>query len=124
MLTRILHWINYYSGTTGYLHWGLMFWHQDLWAYIYQDCSNTKKFLPGGDSYLIYPGYHKLYLSIRANAMRDGIYDYNILKMIEAKSPKKAKEFLNAIVIDYQNYNIDVNNFRKIRREMLEFLSK
>lgn len=123
VLTRILHWINYYSGTKGYLHWGLMWWHSDLWKDLYQDSSNPRNFLPGGDSYLIYPGYHKFYMSIRANAMRDGIHDYNLLKMVERRSPEKAQEFLGAVVYGYDDYDIEIKNFRNVRREMLEFLS-
>lgn len=124
VLTRIMHWINYYSGTKGYLHWGLAWWHDDLWRDIYQDCSFPKRYLPGGDSYIIYPGYRKYYMSIRANAMRDGIHDYNLLKMVERRNPAKAKEFLNAVVTGYQNYNVEITNFRKVRKEILEFLSK
>jgi hypothetical protein len=62
-------------------------------------------------------------MSIRANAMRDGIHDYNLLKMVERRSPEKAQEFLGAVVYGYDDYDVEIKNFRNVRREMLEFLS-
>lgn len=43
--------------------------------------------LPGGDSWIVYPNNGKLYGSIRLEAMRDGIADYTLLKMLERRIP-------------------------------------
>ena len=74
MQTRILHWINYKYGLVGYLHWGLNFWGSDP---LTSDASRDRGKLPAGDANITYPGYRKLYSSIRLEAMRDGIYDYD-----------------------------------------------
>ena len=50
--------------------------------------------LPGGDSWIVYPDNGKLYGSIRLEAMRGGIADYTLLKMLEKKDPELAKELL------------------------------
>ena len=84
--TRILHWINYKYGLVGYLHWGLNFWGSDP---LTSDASRDRGKLPAGDANITYPGYRKLYSSIRLEAMRDGIYDYELLKMLERKNPAK-----------------------------------
>ena len=80
------HWINYKYGLVGYLHWGLNFWGSDP---LTSDASRDRGKLPAGDANITYPGYRKLYSSIRLEAMRDGIYDYELLKMLERKNPGK-----------------------------------
>jgi hypothetical protein len=120
--TRYLHWINYKYKATGYLHWGLNFWGGP--NALQDDASRDGGKLPAGDNNIIYPGYHKLYSSIRFEAMRDGIYDYELLKMTEKKDPVKAKGFANTIVMNFDEYDGSITYFRKIRKQMLEFLSK
>jgi len=120
--TRYLHWINYKYGITGYLHWGFNFWSgQDI---LHQDASRDRGRLPAGDSHIVYPGYRKLYSSIRLEAMRDGIYDYELLKMLEKKYPEKAKSLVNNIILNFDNYDGSISYFRKIRKELLALLSK
>jgi hypothetical protein len=72
----------------------------------------------------VYPGYHKLYSSIRFEAMRDGIFDYELLKKLEEKHPGKAREFANAVIPGFKLYDRSIAFFRSIRKEMLELLSE
>jgi len=119
--TRILHWINYRYGECGYLHWGYNFWG------LVEDPMNDvtpKTTWPGGDCYIIYPGDHKVYPSIRLGAMRDGIRDYDLLKMIEERDPQKAMDICCRIIQGPDKYNTDIRHFYQIRKEMLEYLSK
>ncbi|MCF0172884.1 MAG: DUF4091 domain-containing protein [Bacteroidales bacterium] len=120
--TRYLHWENYRTHTDGFLHWGLMYWPDDLYKDIFRDCAVGG--LCGGDSYLIYPGYHTLYISTRACAQREGINDYALLKMAEKKSQAKADEWISRVNPDFKTFNLSTHDFRKIRREMLEYLSQ
>lgn len=118
--TRIIHWVNYLYNASGYLHWGLNYW-IGAENRPYEDA--TGAYL-GGDMYIIYPGDHEVYPSIRLCAMRDGINDYDLLRMVEAESPAKAKEFCNRLVQDNANYNTDVKAFRQLRKDMLEYLAE
>ena len=119
--TRILHWINYKYGLVGYLHWGLNFWGSDP---LTSDASRDRGKLPAGDANITYPGYRKLYSSIRLEAMRDGIYDYELLKMLERKNPAKAREYINAIVMNFDNYDSNFSYFKRVRRGILIYLSQ
>ncbi len=119
--TRLLHWINFKYNAIGYLHWGLNYWEKDQ---LNTDASRDRGKLPAGDNCIIYPGYKKLYTSIRFEAMRDGIDDYQLLKMVEEKDSTKAREFANNLVLDFDQYDNSVTHFRKIRKQILEFLSK
>lgn len=113
--TRLLHWINFKYDAPGYLHWGLCYWIDtpDCWGDV-----------GSGDNFILYPGDGKVYPSIRLAAMRDGIRDYELLRMVRKKSKAKADEFVSEIVLYYNSYNTDLVHFRDVRRRILEYLSE
>lgn len=119
--TRLLHWINYKYNLPGYLHWGLNFWQKDQ---LHTNADRDSGKLPAGDNCIVYPGYRKLYTSIRFETMRDGIDDYTLLKMLEKKNPEKAKEFASDLIIRFDKYDESVSYFRKVRKNLLETLSE
>ena len=123
--TRLLHWINFRYGATGYLHWGFNVWREDdPWyesTFINTEGGNI---LPGGDSWIVYPGDKRLYGSIRFEAMRDGIADYTLLQMLARKDEAKAKEICRQTVYNWTTYDMSTDHFRSARHEILEALSK
>lgn len=118
--TRYLHWINYKYNVTGYLHWGLNYWIRNQ---LDADASRDGGKLPAGDNCIIYPGYRKLYTSIRFETMREGIDDYQLLQMLERKNPAKAKELVNTIIQNFNQYDGSIRYFRQIRKRLLDELS-
>ena len=118
--TRFLHWINYRYGATGYLHWGFNHWHYEKTndAYFYGAPE-----WPAGDGWIVYPADGKVYSSIRLKAMRDGIADYELLKLLEQKSPDIAKELVGKVIRGFDMYDNNVRAFRMKRVELLEALS-
>lgn len=123
--TRLIQWLNFRYGATGYLHWGLNCWYSDdpfiETTQMNRESGNT---LPGGDGWIVYPEKGKLYGSIRLEAMRDGIADYTLLKMLERKKPELAKELCRLNVYDWSLYDTESDHFRSIRRQILKELSK
>lgn len=127
IMPRLLHWLNYKYGITGYLHWGLTAWHMPYRKDLYKDVTgmfDDGNVVPGGDSYIIYPAYNKLYSSIRLEAMRDGINDYELLKQLEKKDADLAKRIINTTVFNFDHYDVDIPSFRDKRRLILERLSE
>lgn len=125
LMPRYIHWLNYKLKANGYLHWGLHWWPSDILTRengILGDCSTPGSYFPGGDPYVIYPGYHELYLSNRACAMRDGINDYALLKMAEKKNKAKTDEIVDRMIKGPNDYEMDVNAFREARKELLDML--
>lgn len=120
--TRLLHWIDYKYQATGYLHWGYNFW--TGFEDPLQETARHRGMLPGGDCFIVYPGYHKLYSSIRLEAMRDGIYDYELLRMLQTRDAAKANEIVSAVVLNIDEYDSEVHHFREMRRQLLEALSE
>jgi hypothetical protein len=56
--------------------------------------------------------------------MRDGIDDYQLLKIVKEKDSAKARGFVNDLILGFDQYDNSVTHFRKIRKQMLEFLSQ
>jgi len=123
--TRYVHWLNYKYNIPGYLHWGLNYW------------GNTSPFgeqtsiqveggniLPGGDSWIIYPKDGKLLSSIRYEAMRDGIVDYELFRMLEKKDSANARNIVNMVIYAFDKYDNNIGAFRDHRRHMMELLSE
>lgn len=118
--TRLVHWVNFKYNAEGYLHWGFNFWRKHPWDDI---ASGT---LPGGDTHIVYPAKDSMGIveSMRLDAMRDGIEDHELLSQLKEKNPAKAEELAARIVKDWDDYDTNLENFRKARRELLEALSK
>lgn len=118
--TRILHWINYRYNAVGYLHWGLTRWN---YCKDPLHCVSSDEFTwPGGDSHILFPGDGRVYPGIRACAMRDGIRDYELLKMVEAKDSAKAMDFCKQLVLGPAEYDMSPEHFNDLHRKILEYL--
>lgn len=130
--TRLLHWVNFKYGIPGYLHWGFNHWSSGSGISItgdpYDDASglilSSGNVLPGGDSWISYPAKDEIYPSIRLESMRDGIVDYELLKIYAQKHPKKINDIVGTSVYNFEHYDTDIAYFRKKRREILVTLSK
>lgn len=120
--TRILHWINYKYDECGYLHWGLTRW--ENCPDPLHDVTPVGQTWPGGDCYILYPGHDKVYPSLRARAMRDGIHDYDLLRMVAARDKAKAEQFCSSIVQGPDSYQLSTAHFRQVHRQMLHYLSQ
>ena len=53
--TRLLHWINFTYGITGYLHWGYNQWIGQP-GDPYHPASRWPTYLPARDPWIVYPG--------------------------------------------------------------------
>jgi hypothetical protein len=125
--TRIMHWIKFSYDLPGYLYWSFNPGRHGPRPFAETTDQNDQEgggILPAGDSYIVYPGYGKLYSSIRLEAMRDGVYDYELLKMLARKQPEKAKDICRRVVIDFNVYDTEIRSFREKRKQILELLSK
>ncbi len=119
--TRLLHWLNFRYDSPGYLHWGFNYWGEN--GDPFGDVSAPVNDWPGGDAYIVYPGFRKVYPSIRLTAMRDGIRDYDLLSLVERLHPGKGRELVGRIILDYDSYDTSVAQFRAVRRQLLELAS-
>jgi hypothetical protein len=75
---RVLFWIHYLYNLDGYLHWGLNYYAGDPYTQ-----EGISKDLPLGDRAIVYPGKDRLLGSLRFSAQRDGLQDFEYLRVLE-----------------------------------------
>lgn len=121
--TRLLHWINFRYGVTGYLHWGWNQWQADPFQPIGK-IEESGLFLPAGDTHIVYPTKGGLLDSIRHEALRDGIADHELLSLVAEKRPELARSVAERIVLAMDKVSTDVRAFREARRELLVALGE
>jgi len=122
--TRLLHWINFRYGITGYLHWGYNHWTNDSPYTHTTRPHGGPPYLPAGDPWIVYPGRSGPLDSIRYEAMRDGIVDHELLSVLAEKEPKLAARIVERHILDFHRYNTDPKVFRETRRELLRAVSR
>jgi hypothetical protein len=124
--TRLLHWANFSLGMTGFLHWGGNFWTPDPIHNTQPVINSNSTWLPAGDAFIVYPdrARRSLHSSIRLEAMRDGIEDYELLRSLTERDPAAARRIADAVVPTLTGYVRDVALFRRSHRELLEAVSR
>lgn len=120
---RLLHWANFKYDLTGYLHWGLNHWGPEPMQAYEMTWGDGSGRLPPGDSHIIYPGRRGPLSSIRFDAMRDGIEDYELLKLLEKNDPREARRICDSIVRSFTDYTIDPERFKSARMRLIAALS-
>lgn len=124
--TRILHWMNYFTGTEGFLHWGL--------TYGWDDPFGPAPRYPPGDSHIIYPGKDGPMSSLRWEMLREGLEDYEYLWLLETKTKELllklgvdagrfptdaiSREICGRLVRSLTDYVTDPERFYQVRREL------
>lgn len=114
---RLLHWINFRYGITGYLHWGFNYWNIGTSPF-----GETTFSWPAGDQWIVYPRDGRLFSSIRLEAMRDGIEDYELLSMLSERDPADAQRLANETILGFDRYDTDIPRFRARHLELIKLL--
>ncbi len=106
-------WYCYKRGLTGYLHYGYNVWLGNIYA---GDNPPLK-----GDGWITYPdnANKKLKSSIRYEALRDGIEDYELLKILGQTQPDVAKNLVDNMVNLGINYTQDTKLMERIRANLI-----
>ncbi len=124
--TRYLHWANYIYNFTGYLHWGFSYYHSngtDPYVLAGDHINgHMGQILPAGDTHIVYPKGKMVLKSVRLEAMRAGIEDYELLMILSEKSPEKARELAVKCVRSFTDYTKDISVFEQTYGEILEAL--
>jgi len=119
---RLLQWLDFRYGFTGFLHWGGNYWTPKPLLDTQPVIDDNTELLPPGDAFILYPDREHLSVrsSIRFETMRSGIEDYEILKALEARDPAAAKAIAASAVSSFTEYVRDAAAFRKIEQKLLQ----
>lgn len=120
--TRLLHWFNFRYDLTGFLHWGGNYWDADPFGNAEPAIEQGKQVLPAGDAFITYPWreHNSIHSSIRFEAMREGIEDYELLRVLEARDPEKARALARKAIPALTDYIRDVPEFRRLQADLLD----
>ncbi len=128
LATRYLFWGNYAYNLTGYLHWASNCYQpgQDPFRLNCPEHHNTDSvcYLPSGDTHLIYPGEDGPWMSIRGEAQRESVEEYEMLCVLAKSDKTKADAICARVFRSFRDVEYDVSAFRAARRELLEALSE
>ena len=116
--TRYLHWGNYKYDMEGFLHWGLNHYDDDHDPFEQKNLT-----FPAGDTHITYPGEHGPWGSMRLEAMRAGIEDYELLKLLANKDKALADEITSSCLISFNEANEDPVHFANTHLRLLQAVS-
>jgi hypothetical protein len=119
--TRLLHWFNFRYDFDGFLHWGGNYWSRDPFDNVQPVINDGTTLLPAGDNAIVYPWPEKYTVlsSIRLEAMREGIEDYELLVALSKRDPAKARELAAQAIPHFTDYVRDVATFRRLHANLL-----
>jgi Glycoside hydrolase 123, catalytic domain/Glycoside hydrolase 123 N-terminal domain len=122
---RLLHWLNFRYGFTGFLHWGWNYWTPEPVKDTQPVIDANTQLLPPGDAFIVYPDRagKSVFSSIRLEAMREGIEDYELLRVLQQTNPAAAEQLSQTAIASFTEYVRDPAEFRKIERRLLQALS-
>ena len=117
-------WAGSKYNTFGYLHWGLNQYKANPFIQSVvkhpSPAASSNNYLPAGDTHVIYPGEDGPLSSIRFEAHRLGIEDYEILEILKSKNPSKHSKFIKKLFINYTNYSLSIKKYMRIKRRVLK----
>lgn len=123
---RYLHWGNFKYRMPGFLHWGLNHY------YDFQDpFENTTplhdkvniKYLPAGDSHLVYPGDDGPWSSMRLENHCFGAQDYELFSILAGKDEAEAQSLCDSMVRAFDDFEKDPAVMEETRIRLLEALN-
>ncbi|MCW5979545.1 MAG: DUF4091 domain-containing protein [Bryobacteraceae bacterium] len=121
---RLLHWFNFRHELTGFLHWGGNYWGPRPFQNVQTVINDNRTLLPAGDNALVYPNAEKnsILSSIRLEAMRDGIEDYELLVAMAGSKTVEARSLAAEVIPHINDYIRDPGDFRRFHKRLLEAL--
>ena len=117
-------WAGSKYNTFGYLHWGLNQYKANPFKQSVvkhpSPQASSNNFLPAGDTHVIYPGINGPLSSLRFEAHRQGIEDYELLEKLKLKNPNKHARLIKKLFLNYTNYSLSIRKYERIRKKLLK----
>ena len=117
-------WAGSKYNTFGYLHWGLNQYKANPFKQSVvkhpSPQASSNNFLPAGDTHVIYPGTDGPLSSLRFEAHRKGIEDYELLEKLKTKNIDKHSRLIKKLFFDYTNYSLSIKKYQRIRKKLLK----
>lgn len=121
---RLLHYGNYLFNLAGYLHWGFNYYQGGMDHLRQKTCGlsdNKVSYWPAGDTNICYPGNENgPWMSVRAERMRSGAEDCELLWMISDRDKAKADALCTNVMQSFNEYETGIAAFESNYVKLLE----
>lgn len=121
-------WGSAFYNTGGYLHWGLnQYMANPFKQSVVKHPSpqaTVNNYLPAGDTHIVYPGDEGPLSSIRFEAHRVGIEDYELLQELKKADKKQYNKLMNKLFRSYTDYNLSIKDYRNTKKCLLKALQQ
>lgn len=107
----------------GFLHWGFNMHRGKPYEELVRLHDGPNNFLPAGDSHIVYPGKKGPISSQRFESHRIGMEDYELLYLLKKQNPVLAEELINELFQAFDQFDKDISDYRRVKREMLRALT-
>ena len=114
-----LPWGCFVHGLDGYLHWGFNRYAPGKTPFD----AGFSGDLPPGDRNIVYPGPDGPWPSVRLEAMRQGMEDLELLRLLKRRDAAGAAALCARVVRGFQDYANDPAAYRAARRDLLKALA-
>ncbi len=107
----------------GFLHWGLNHFQADPFeksVVPHPQAPEPKNSLPAGDTHVVYPGADGPWSSLRFEAHRVGLEDYELLRELDTQNPALAERIVRQVIRGFDDYTKDPTVYRAAKRDLLE----
>ena len=118
-VSRLPMWMCYGYDAPGFLHFGYSLHNEDPRADVNFLASRGRRF-PAGNAHIVYPGTKGPWYSVRGHSQRTGAVDFELLYILGQKDKAKAKELVNKLCRNFDDYDPSPELFTKVRKEVLE----
>lgn len=117
--SRLIKWACFAQGITGFLHWGFNYW-GDKTIYGIQPAARYK-----GDGYIVYPDPENLDVihSNRGVATREGLYDWELLHMLEKKDAGAARAICASVARTFEDFTDSAELIDTARIKLLQAIT-
>ena len=107
----------------GFLHWGLNHYTPNQNPFemnVIPNWGGGSNSLPAGDTHVVYPGEDGPWSSVRFESQREGIEDFELLRLLEQRHPQQASALVRSVIQGFDRYTKKVSVFRAAREKLLK----
>lgn len=122
----LLGFMTYHAKADGFLFWHVNFWLADGNApfdardtYLSDWSTRVVSSACAGDGVFLYPGLNDIYPTIRLAQIRDGVQDYEWLKLLESRKGRPAAEaYCRELMTSFTSFTRDPERMLSVRRRL------
>lgn len=120
LVSRLPMWMCCGYDVKGFLHWGYNAY-SDKGDPFMNTCysANGSTLMPSGNGFVVYPGDGRPWYSMRGHLQRAAAEDAELLMQLLGKDEAAAKKLIGCICTNFLDYNSSVENFERVRHELL-----